>query len=193
VFWRGRYHPSPPFFGDSDDLNIYFGPQNDDLLTVTSVDLFRADAMIANGWVKFTGIEGKTADATLPARGTTPIRTLYGGEFGTDKLIPMGNLAVLLLHRADPCGQSRAWAIIAQCGRRARQRPISSPDLAITRSSSQISPQQQRRGTPGYMGTLGSLVYTYGHDLKPCRSGPNWNTAAVRMTSSRSHLERASA
>jgi len=58
------------FFGDSDDLNIYFGPQNDDLLTVTSVDLFRADAMIANGWVKFTGIAGKTADATLPARGT---------------------------------------------------------------------------------------------------------------------------
>lgn len=82
------------FYGESDDLNIYFGPQGDELLSVTSVDLFRSDIGIANGWARFTGIAGKTADA---ATGTTPTTntdtTLWGGEVGTDKLIPMGNLA----------------------------------------------------------------------------------------------------
>ncbi len=34
------------FYGNSNDVNIYFGPQDDDLLSVTSVDLFRADADI---------------------------------------------------------------------------------------------------------------------------------------------------
>ncbi len=82
------------FYGDNQDLNIYFGPQNDDLLSVTSADLFRTDAMIADGWVKFQGIAGKTADATWPAPGTNTDTTLFGGEFGTDKLIPMGNLAL---------------------------------------------------------------------------------------------------
>jgi len=36
------------FYGDPNDLVIYFGPQNDDILSVSAVDLFRADASIAN-------------------------------------------------------------------------------------------------------------------------------------------------
>lgn len=80
------------FYGDSNDLNIYFGPQGDELLSVTSVDLFRADAMALNGWLRLTGIAGKTADAATGTRGTNSDTTLFGGELATDKL-PLGGLA----------------------------------------------------------------------------------------------------
>src|SRR5438477_11878510 len=43
------------FYGDPNDLVIYFGPQNDDILSVTAVDIFRADADLG-GWAKFQGI-----------------------------------------------------------------------------------------------------------------------------------------
>src|SRR5260221_2853491 len=49
------------FYGDGNDLNIYFGPNNDDKLSVASLDIFRADADIM-GWAKFQGIAGKLAD-----------------------------------------------------------------------------------------------------------------------------------
>ena len=89
------------FYGDSNDLLIYFGLQPDDLLSVTSLDVFRADADIM-GWAKFQGIAGKTAETTaVSATPTPPAATnansdtdIWGGELSTDKLIPKGNLGV---------------------------------------------------------------------------------------------------
>jgi len=49
------------FYGDANDLVIYFGPQNDSVLSITSLDAFRADADIM-GFAKFQGIVGKLAD-----------------------------------------------------------------------------------------------------------------------------------
>src|SRR5882672_9211957 len=88
------------FYGDSGDLNIYFGVKPDDLLTVTALDTFRADADLA-GWAKFQGIAGKTVEST-PASATAPAgptnansdTDLWGGDVSTDKLIPKGNVAV---------------------------------------------------------------------------------------------------
>lgn len=82
------------FVGDSDDLNIYFGPQNDDLLSVTALDAFRADAVVSESLgLRFMGVAGKTSDATAGTRGTNTDATVYGGELGTDKVIPMGSVA----------------------------------------------------------------------------------------------------
>ncbi len=88
------------FYGDSNSLNIYFGPQNDDLLSVTALDAFRADADIM-GWVKFQGIAGKTVEstavsATAPAGPTNANSDtdLWGGQLSTDKVVPMGNLGL---------------------------------------------------------------------------------------------------
>jgi len=46
------------FYNDPSDLVIYFGPQNNDILSVTSLDAFRADVDIM-GWAKFQGIAAK--------------------------------------------------------------------------------------------------------------------------------------
>lgn len=88
------------FYGSGDDLNIYFGPLPDDLLSVLAVDVFRADADL-NGWAKFTGIAGKTAETTGVSATTPPAASnvnsdtdLYGIDIGSDKLIPKGNAAI---------------------------------------------------------------------------------------------------
>jgi hypothetical protein len=78
------------FYGDPNDINIYFGPNDDQLLTVNSVDLFRADADIM-GWAKFQGIAGQTVTSSLT--GTNPATDVWGGEINTDRVIPKGNLA----------------------------------------------------------------------------------------------------
>jgi len=79
------------FYGDPNDLNIYFGPNDDQFLTVNSLDLFRADADLA-GWAKFQGIAGQTVASSV--NGTNPATDLWGAEVNTDKVIPSGNLAV---------------------------------------------------------------------------------------------------
>jgi hypothetical protein len=90
------------FYGDPNDLNIYFGSNNDDVLSVQSIDLFRADADLM-GWAKFEGIAGKTAETTAAntATPTPPAPSnvnsdtdLWGIKLMTDKLIPKGGAAV---------------------------------------------------------------------------------------------------
>jgi hypothetical protein len=80
---------------------IYFGPQNDSILSVTSLDAFRTDADIM-GVAKFHGIAGKIADtgvATTPAppgpslANSNSDTDVWGGEVNTDKVVPAGNLA----------------------------------------------------------------------------------------------------
>jgi len=88
------------FYGDSGDLNIYFGMQPDDLLSVTALDVFRADADLG-GVAKFQGIAGKTFESTAVSATNPPAATdvnsdtdLWGGQVNTDHLIPNGNLGV---------------------------------------------------------------------------------------------------
>src|ERR1019366_7854135 len=59
------------FYGDGGDLNIYFGVQPDDLLNVTALDVFRADADLF-GVAKFQGIAGKTLETTPVAAADVP-------------------------------------------------------------------------------------------------------------------------
>ena len=80
------------FYGDPNDLNIYFGPNNDDILSINSLDAFRADADIL-GVAKFQGIAGKLADNGAVGANNNSDTDLWGAEINTDKVIPMGNLA----------------------------------------------------------------------------------------------------
>ena len=81
------------FYGDPNDIVIYFGPQNDDVLSVTAVDVFRADAALGD-WGKFQGIAGKISDAAAVGAAANSDVDLYGGMIGTDKLIPKGRLGL---------------------------------------------------------------------------------------------------
>jgi len=89
------------FYNDPSDLVIYFGPQNNDVLSVTSLSAFRADTDLL-GVAKFQGIAGKTADnasQTSVLASPNPANSnsdtdIWGAEVNTDKLIPSGNLAV---------------------------------------------------------------------------------------------------
>jgi len=99
VFDRVDLTMGRQFYGDPEDINIYFGPNNDDLLSVNSVDLFRATGDVM-GLVKLEGIAGKTAEGTAVAA-TNPgapsnvnsDTDLWGVKVMTDKLIPMGSMA----------------------------------------------------------------------------------------------------
>ncbi|MFA5974666.1 MAG: alginate export family protein [Elusimicrobiota bacterium] len=81
------------FLGPSDsDLNVFFGPNGDDLLTVASVDSFRADTTIGNGLLRICGVAGQLASVASPARNANQVAggplTYYGGEIGSEKLVP---------------------------------------------------------------------------------------------------------
>jgi hypothetical protein len=91
VFGRVDLTMGRQFYGDSNDLVIYFGPQPDDLLSVTAVDVFRADADLFGGWAKFEGIAGKIADTGALANSDTD---LFGAKVLTDKVIPKGALSL---------------------------------------------------------------------------------------------------
>src|SRR5258708_508878 len=87
-------------YGDPNDFVIYFGPNNDDILSVNSVDLFRADADLM-GWAKFEGIAGKTVETTPVSATAPPAPTnvnsdtdLWGVKIMTDKVIPKGGIGV---------------------------------------------------------------------------------------------------
>lgn len=85
------------FYGDPSDLVIYYGPQNNDTLTVTSLSAFRADADLM-GWGKFHGLVGKILDTDAvpapPGPDSNADTNVWGGEINTDKVIPKGNAAV---------------------------------------------------------------------------------------------------
>jgi hypothetical protein len=94
------------FYNNPNDLNIYFGPQNDELLTVTSADLFRIDTNIL-GFARLQAIAGKLVDSAganisgAPTRGTNTDTDVWGAELGTDKIIPLGSLAVTWYERSS--------------------------------------------------------------------------------------------
>lgn len=80
------------FYGTSDDLVIYFGPQSDDVLTVTALDVFRVDTGVRD-LVEIQGIAGKLADGGATGVGANSDTDLWGIDVNTDKVIPKGNLA----------------------------------------------------------------------------------------------------
>jgi hypothetical protein len=80
------------FFGDPNDLIIYFGPNNDDVLSINSIDAFRADGAILGGAAKIHGMFGKIADLGATGAAANSDVNVFGGEVATDKL-PVGNLA----------------------------------------------------------------------------------------------------
>lgn len=103
VFDRADVTLGRQFYGRPNDLIIYFGPGNNDLLTVAALDVFRADGKLGD-WASVTGIAGKTVEATFfgspfpvgpPAADRTNTDTdLWGGEVWTDRVLPKGKLAV---------------------------------------------------------------------------------------------------
>jgi hypothetical protein len=96
------------FYGDSNDLVIYYGPQGDELLSVTSLDAFRTDASIG-GVARFQGLYGKLADTGNVGATSNTDSDLFGGELSTDKVIPLGNLAAYYytakIHNVKPPAQ----------------------------------------------------------------------------------------
>jgi len=92
VFGRVDLTMGRQFYNDPNDLVIYFGPQPDDLLTITALDIFRADADLG-GVARFKGIAGKLADTGAAGAGANSDTDVYGGEVNTDRVVPMGNLA----------------------------------------------------------------------------------------------------
>jgi hypothetical protein len=87
------------FYGHDNDLVIYYGVNDDDILSVSSLDLFRADANLGSV-AHLTAIGGKINETTPVSATAPPAPTnvnsdtdLFGGEVNSDKLIPMGNLA----------------------------------------------------------------------------------------------------
>ncbi len=90
VFDRVDLTMGRQFYGSSDDLLIYFGPQPDDILSVTAMDNFRADAVI--GFAKVQAIYGKIADTGVI--GSNSDTNVWGVEANTDKIIPKGVLGV---------------------------------------------------------------------------------------------------
>ena len=94
------------FYGNSDDPVLYFGANNDDILSVNAVDVFRADADIMGGWAKFQGLAGKMLETTALSATNPPAPSnvnsdtdIWGGQLSTDKVIPKGNLALAYNNR----------------------------------------------------------------------------------------------
>ena len=95
------------FYSSPEDFAIGIGPYPDDLLSVGSADLFRADAGIGNV-VHFQGIAGKLNETT-PISQTSPAGPLdantdtdvFGGSAETDAVGPAANLAAFYYTRKN--------------------------------------------------------------------------------------------
>jgi hypothetical protein len=85
VFGRVDMTMGRQFYGDPNDLVIFFGPQNDDVLSVTALDIFRADADLW-GFARLQGIAGKLADTG--AIGVNSDTDLYGVSLMNETLLP---------------------------------------------------------------------------------------------------------
>jgi hypothetical protein len=154
------------FYGDPNDLNIYFGPNNDDVLSIASLDVFRADSDIM-GWAKFQGIAGKIADTGLTGVGNNTDTDLYGGEVNTDKVIPKGNLGVYYYD-----AQIKNPASVGKLGNNSLR-------VAGVRGTGDIlaglgyhaeyiqdfGRNNMAAGTPAYNGDAYFLGLHYGHDM----------------------------
>jgi hypothetical protein len=94
------------FYTSPEDFAVYLAPNDDDVLSVYSADLFRADAGIGNA-VRFQGIAGKLNEATPYSTGATAASNvnqdtdLYGGSVETDAAGPMANLAAFYYTRQN--------------------------------------------------------------------------------------------
>ncbi len=81
------------FYGDPNDLIIYFGPNNDDILSINSFDAFRADIGVNDNWAKIHAVYGKTTELGGVGVVANSDVDVFGGEIGTEKLVPASNLA----------------------------------------------------------------------------------------------------
>jgi len=174
------------FYGDPQDLNIYYGPQNDSILSVTSADLFRVDASIANGFVKFQGIAGKAAAVTTTTplagvvedptatRGTNHDTTVYGGELNTDRVIPMGNLAAYYYNAQTHAVKTAAVTgndTLSVAGARAQGDIIAGFGYQAEYIQD-FGRNNTVAGTPAYHGNAYFLNAHYGHEFdgRPVRA-----------------------
>jgi hypothetical protein len=99
------------YYGRSDDLVIYYGPNNDADLTVNSLDMFRADADV-NGYAKIQAMAGKLQRAPALAATSNSDTDVFGAEVNSDKVIPKGNLALYYYTRQIKKGAG----LVAQVG-----------------------------------------------------------------------------
>lgn len=148
------------YFGNEDDLIVYFGPKNDDALSITALDLFRADGSIKD-WAKVTLIGGKTSSVTGNVNNDTD---LWGAEVNSDKVIPKGNLAAYYYtsHDKGPAGTGNDTLIVA--GLRAKG------DILVGLGYSAEAAINGGRdhsvaGEPGYGGDVWLLGLNYKADL----------------------------
>jgi hypothetical protein len=168
------------FYGDPTSPVIYFGPNNDDILSVNSVDLFRADADIM-GWAKFQGIAGKVVDngngePPLSTVGTNSDLDLWGGELNSDKVIPKGNLAAYYytLQWKNPGGNDTRIVY----GARAAGDVAPVAGLGYKAEIIQDGGRDNMAaGTPGYGGSAYTIGLKYGRDVanKPARAKVDWS------------------
>lgn len=163
------------FYGDPNDLVIYFGPQNDSILSITSLDAFRADADIM-GVAKFQGIAGKLADngsQTSVAAEPNPANSnsdtdVWGGEINTDKVIPGGNLAVYY-YTAQIKEEANALLGNNTLGVYGLRINGDIKPIGGLGYNAEIIGNDGRNngaaGTPAYDGDAYSLGLNYGHDI----------------------------
>ncbi len=170
VFGRVDLTMGRQFYGDSEDPNIYFGVQPDDILSVTALDAFRADADIM-GWAKFEGIAGKTVEST-PVSATAPAgptnansdTDLWGGKLSSDKLIPKGSAGLSYYTRkAKGAGatQNNTLNVLQVCA--------AGDILAGLGYHADFMQNFGRNnaaaGTPAYDGSAYIIGLKYGHDI----------------------------
>lgn len=162
------------YYGKSDDLVIYFGANNDDILSVQSLDAFRADADIM-GVAKVQGIAGKIADVGGNINSDTDV---IGAEVNTDKVIPRGNLAayfydseakgpgVLGNNNLEVYGLRAAGDIILGFSYSAEGIMNGGRNSALTTAGN----------NQGYNGNAFLLALKFGQDMKnmPVRAGVEW-------------------
>ncbi len=93
------------FIGDPNSLVLQFNPNNDDVLSVGSIDAFRADTSIGD-LATIMAVFGKTNEgtatsATAPSGPTNSNNDtdVFGAEIGTDRVVPKGNLAAYYFTR----------------------------------------------------------------------------------------------
>lgn len=110
VFDRADLTIGRQFYGRPNDLIVYFGPVNNDLLSVAALDVFRADGKLGE-WASVTGIAGKSVESTFAslaspaADRTNTDADLWGGEVWSDRIIPKGKLATYFYYnRAKNAG-----------------------------------------------------------------------------------------
>jgi hypothetical protein len=175
------------FYGRSDDLVIYYGANNDDLLSVNSVDLFRADSDIM-GWAKVQAMAGKLVGNATTGVGANNDTDVFGAEVNSDKVIPQGNLAAYYYTKEV----KKDATIPVQVGNNTLNvyglRAAGDLLLGLSYSAEGIMNGGRNQVTaasqPGYNGNAFLLALKYGQDVKnmPIRAGVEWGRGTNDFT-----------